>query len=276
LGFYENATLLDGNNSLAKVGKVKALVGMGNDLALKGEHSEYSRHGDSLASYDKALLIDPESIEALKGRGDVLASQGRFNESLEYYDKILGLDEENLEARKGKAAALAGMADGLYSQGRVKAAMDLYKNASQLYPDSQEALKGQVGVLVAEGDHLRDQGLMQDALKRYEDALAIWPESPKALAAIEQTRIALQSKKNDTQTADVVRQANERSAKDDYSYWLNRSMEHLRNGSFADALKGFNQSLEINPRGAAAWTGTGDALFGLGKFQRPSSLMIRP
>jgi protein O-GlcNAc transferase len=62
------------------------------------------RHGEALASFDRALAIDPDDTDALNGRGNVLKEMRRFAEALASYEKAVALDPDH-------AYAFSGMAD---------------------------------------------------------------------------------------------------------------------------------------------------------------------
>ena len=52
------------------------------------------RPEDALASFDKALELDPDNAEPHHNRGTALAALKRFEDALESYDKAIALDTE--------------------------------------------------------------------------------------------------------------------------------------------------------------------------------------
>jgi superkiller protein 3 len=51
-----------------------------------------------LSSYDKALAINPDQVEALNSRGDTLQQLRRFGAALSSYDKALAIKPDHVEA----------------------------------------------------------------------------------------------------------------------------------------------------------------------------------
>ncbi len=58
------------------------------------------RYADAVASYDKALTINPSNAEAWLNRGVALDYMGRYEESVASYDKALELQPNFTAARK--------------------------------------------------------------------------------------------------------------------------------------------------------------------------------
>ena len=49
------------------------------------------RKAGEVQSFDKALAVDANFKEALKGKGDALSRQGNDSQALQYYDKALSI-----------------------------------------------------------------------------------------------------------------------------------------------------------------------------------------
>ena len=59
--------------------------------------NEIKRYEDALASYDKALTLRSNYAEAYSSRGNALQELKRFEDALESYDKALSMKPNNVE-----------------------------------------------------------------------------------------------------------------------------------------------------------------------------------
>lgn len=65
-------------------------------------HYQLGEFDEALASYDQALTIDPNYIDALADKGLLLSQQGEFDEALTYFDQTLALEPEHIYALNNK------------------------------------------------------------------------------------------------------------------------------------------------------------------------------
>jgi tetratricopeptide (TPR) repeat protein len=105
----------------------------------------------ALASYDRALALQPDHADALNNRGNTLRALNRFDEALESYDRALAL-------RPNYAEALSNRGSTLEEVNRLDEALASYDRALALRPDFADALYNRGNTLLA--------------LKRYDEALA--------------------------------------------------------------------------------------------------------
>ena len=108
------------------------------------------------ASYDRALAIKPEHVEALNNRGNTLYALNRYEEALASYERALALKPDYADALNNRAAALQAL-------NRYEEALASYDRALALKPDHAEALN--------------NRGLALVALKRPDDALATFDQA---------------------------------------------------------------------------------------------------
>ncbi|HEY9736607.1 MAG TPA: substrate-binding domain-containing protein, partial [Trichocoleus sp.] len=94
----------------------------GSVLALLG------RPDRALESFNRALEMDPNSVEAWTGKGRLLASTGQLDEALFCFDKALELDATNGSAWAAKGQALLQM-------GRQQEGQDCLSRAAELGAD---------------------------------------------------------------------------------------------------------------------------------------------
>jgi len=82
---------------------VDALNSKGRALLKMGNNN------GSIPYFDKALAINPKYIYGLYGKGDALLNMGKYKESIVYFDKALAIDPTSTFALAGKKLDLAGL-----------------------------------------------------------------------------------------------------------------------------------------------------------------------
>ena len=91
-----------------------------------------NRHEAALASYDRVLASNPDLITVMRNRGNVMAALGRTDEALADYDRALALDPDDADALNGRGNALKQLR-------RIREAEGMFRRAVVLNPDSAEA-----------------------------------------------------------------------------------------------------------------------------------------
>ena len=98
------------------------------------------KYDEALQYFDKALTIDPSSVNALNNKGTALDHLKRYNEALQFYDKALSIDPSSVNALNNKATTL----DHLQ---RYDEALQFYDKALSIDPSSMKALNGKASIL---------------------------------------------------------------------------------------------------------------------------------
>jgi len=96
-----------------------------NYLKLGDFEFESHNYQKALEYFDKALVIDPEYVEAWIKKGLALRSQGGFERAIRCYDKALEIDPNRAEVWYNKGIALRGL-------GRFDEAVKFYDKALEL------------------------------------------------------------------------------------------------------------------------------------------------
>jgi tetratricopeptide (TPR) repeat protein len=138
-----------------------ALVNHGVQLAYE------QRFDEALASFDQAIALKPDLVEARLNRGIALFYLGRVDEALAGYDSALALQPDWAEALNHRAAALAKL-------GRLEQALESADRAITLGSDSAEICQ-EIGLALYRRDRL------DEALACYDRALALKPDWVEAL-----------------------------------------------------------------------------------------------
>jgi tetratricopeptide (TPR) repeat protein len=126
-----------------------------------------NRHGEALASYDKALALQPNYVEALYHRGVALRNLKRPAESLASFDRALSVKPDYVDAHSDRGYALQDLK-------RPAEALASYDRALAVRPDHAKTLYNRGGAL-------RDLQRPAEAVADYDKALAIRPDYAEAL-----------------------------------------------------------------------------------------------
>ena len=113
--------------------------------------------------YQKALTIEPHSIDILSNLGVALRRQDRLAEALEVFEKALAVDPDNPRLHQSRGNVL-------YELGRVKEAVAAYQQSLSLDPGALE-------VHESLNEVLWQQGMGEDHLASYSSALQMVPQS---------------------------------------------------------------------------------------------------
>jgi parallel beta-helix repeat protein len=130
-------------------------VGLGDSLAGAG------RYPEALASYERALEMDPAIAAAWDGKGDALTMTGSYEKAARSYDRALSIDPLSSETWYHKGNALAMLL-------RFEEALGCYDEAVRIDPAFAEAWN-------RKGVVQNRLGRYQEALESFERALAIEP-----------------------------------------------------------------------------------------------------
>ena len=95
--------------------------------------AKLKRFDDALASYDRALTLQPTYAEALYNRGNTLRELKRLNDALESYDRAISV-------RPDDANALSNRGVTLHDLKRFDEALASFERALALRPDDSEVL----------------------------------------------------------------------------------------------------------------------------------------
>jgi tetratricopeptide (TPR) repeat protein len=141
--------------------RAQALTGLGSTLLALGRREE------AIASFEEAVALAPDLVEAHYEMGVALSLLKRDDEAVAIWEKALAIDPDFAEA----ACALGRALDAL---GRHEDAIGRFEQALDVDPDYAEARFGLATVELALGRHT-------DALASFDKALASQPDHAASL-----------------------------------------------------------------------------------------------
>jgi protein O-GlcNAc transferase len=202
---------------------VQAHASMGDALFALG------RFTDAVASFDRALAIEPSRAELLNNRGNALLKLERREEALASYDRSLAF-------KPGAAEVLCNRGNVLRELGRPEEALADYAASLSSKPDYPQALYHR-------GAALRDLKRHAQALAAYTAALAIKPDYAEALC--DRGNTLLELSRHDEAIADYTRALTNRPHFAEALY--NRGIALSALGRHEPAAQQFVQLLRIEP-----------------------------
>ena len=206
-----------------------------------------SRNEEALASYQAALALKPDYVDALYNRGNAFYALGRATEALASFERALALKPDY-------ADALLNRAQILHDLGRAPEALDSIERALALKPDHAAALALRGRLLTA---LKRDA----EALVSFERALALKPDDADTLVARGNLHYAMKSFA--AALADCERGLLLRP--DAAPLHSNRGNALRELGRQHEALASFDRALALDPDYADASSNRGNALLELNR-----------
>jgi len=245
--------IISDNPDKVEVHNLKAIV----LLALDKEE-------EGLKAFEEGLKLDPKDPDLLITKAMYLGNRGNFGEEVYIYNKILDENPDN-------SFALANRGYAYFQSGEHEKAIENYNRALKVNPNLTIGweYKG-VYLLSYEKNY-------KEALVYFDKATELDPEAYKSWynkgAAFERLGMYKESyecidKATKFNPEDDLYQENRKGALGNYTNTiLNEAKTHFMSGRFSDAIKCYDEVLELNPNDTTALLNKGNALSELGKHE---------
>jgi tetratricopeptide (TPR) repeat protein len=226
-------------------------------------HMSRGKNEKALSCYDRALLTQPDFIQALSNRGALLKQMKRYDEALENYDRALAFQPDHVEVLNNRAGLLQEL-------GRYDEALAGYDRALALQPGYPEALNNRGVTLQALGRH-------HEALTSYDAALVRRPDFVEALVNRGVARYELKQYGNALANYDRAIALRP----DNADALSNRGNALDKLGRREEALASYNSALKLRPHHVEALYNRGVTLNKLRRFDQAlasydAALALRP
>jgi tetratricopeptide (TPR) repeat protein len=153
--------MVENNINNKESAQFNAMVKLKNAISFKNE----GKYESALMSFDEALKLQENYVDAWIMKGVILGQWGRCSESLKCYDKIIEIEPRSVKAWHLKAATFSMM-------NRFDQAVDSEAKAIELDPDN-------VDLYLRLAVFYQKLKKFEDAQKCYEDLLKKKPENPQ-------------------------------------------------------------------------------------------------
>ncbi|BAY17205.1 hypothetical protein NIES21_30400 [Anabaenopsis circularis NIES-21] len=197
---------------------------------------------NAIASYDRAIELQPESYEYWFNRGLTLFHLERFAEAVAAYDTAIDLKPDHYKAWYNRGGTLGEL--GLFAE-----AIASFSQAIEIHPNYPEAWASKALALLKLGQ-------VWEAITSYDQALELQPQDPEtwyyrgiAFAVSEQYAEAIAS----------YNQALELQP-DYYEVWIDRGVVLFNLKQWSEAIASWDKALAAQPDFYLAWYNRGVAL----------------
>jgi tetratricopeptide (TPR) repeat protein len=258
----------------------------GNDtqLLLDGDRLLKSeRYDEAIDSYNKAIELKSDCLEAWYNRGVALVELGRCQEAIDSLQHTLEFKPDYYEAWYNRGVALSNL--NLFQE-----AIDSYNRALEIKPDYHEAWNNRGIVLVELGRYQEAINSLERTLELKPDYYEAWNNRGIALVelgryqeAIDSYNIALKIKSDQHEAwhnrgIALVELARYEEAVDSYEgalefkpdkheAWYNRGIALVKLGRYEEAIDSYERAIKLKPDFLEAWYNRGAALRNLGRYE---------
>ncbi len=132
---------------------------------------------DALTSFERILAENPENLQALLKRGDILQRLGRYDDAVQSYNRALEMQPKNI--------------DGLNRRGNAFLALDRHEEALESYDRALETAPHNAVLFFNRGNVLQQLGRMDEAVEDYSRALSFKPDFAEASMEQSHCRLAV-------------------------------------------------------------------------------------
>ena len=203
---------------------------------------------EAIAAVGKALLRDPNSLDALGLQAALLQTTGRSAEALEPLSKVVARQPGNAEAWYNRGVVLIDL-------GRWQEAVESFDRALSLQQTPM--------AWTNRGSALQRLDRLEDALESTERALKLAPGFAVALY----NRGVVLRRLMRTDDAIAAFDATLVAAPQDAEVWIERAGALFEASRLEEALASYEQGLTLRPEAVAGWTGRGAVLHGLKRYE---------
>ncbi|AFY38783.1 Tetratricopeptide TPR_1 repeat-containing protein [[Leptolyngbya] sp. PCC 7376] len=203
---------------------------------------------EAIASYDKALEINPNDQDIWNNRGSALSTLGKKDEAITSYDKALEINPDDQDTWNNRGSTLSDL-------GRKEEAITSYDKSLEINPNHYQAWRNR-------GSALSDLGRKEEAIISFDKALEINPNYHEAWGARGNALLACERYEEAITSFDKAFDISPNY--DETPYGRGYALEKL--GKHEEAIISFDKALEINPNHYQAWNGKGRALVELAQF----------
>ncbi|EKU98480.1 TPR repeat-containing protein [Leptolyngbya sp. PCC 7375] len=204
---------------------------------------------EAIASYDKALNINPDDHNAWIGKGTALEKLRKYKEALISHNKALEIKPDDALGWYNKGVQLGQL-------GRDEEAIASYDNAVNINPNDHNSWNNR-------GNSLVNLGRYEEAIASYDKAVEVNPNDHNAWNNRGNSLTNLGRYEEAIASYDKAVEVNP----DNHSAWYSRGNSLANLGRYQEAIASYDQAVEVNPDDHLAWYNRGISLASLGHYQ---------
>lgn len=211
--------------------------------------SRLGRKSDALATFDRAIAVQPQNPEVYNNRGITLREMQRFEEALTNYGLALAIRPDYAEALNNRGNALKELK-------RFEEALASYERAIEIRPDYIEAQNNH-------GNTLQELKRFKEALAAFDRLLGLKPDHAGAL---NNRGVALRAmQRHDEALASYDRALAAAPNYAEAHYNRGNTLHEMKR--FDEALASYERAIALQPNHAEAFNNRGNAQRELDRYQ---------
>ncbi|HET9409347.1 MAG TPA: tetratricopeptide repeat protein [Candidatus Sulfotelmatobacter sp.] len=145
--------------------------------ALGAAYEQRKDYKDAIEAYRKAIVLDRDNLDAIRGLAENLLSDGQVDAALDQYKVIADANPEDPQS-------YVHMAEIYRRQGKFDQALENLKKADSMEPDSLEVPYNMAAVYEAQGRYDDAAKLLQDLVKKTEKPDTSYSQADRSNRAI--------------------------------------------------------------------------------------------
>ncbi len=168
--------------------------------ALGYTYEQQKQYKNSIAAYRKAIELDHDNLDAIRGLAQNLMNDGQTDAALEQYKVIVDASPED-------AQTYLRMSEIYRKSGKFDQALESLKKAGSMVPESIEVPYNMAAVYQAQGRYDEAIQVLQDLLKKTEKTDNTYTQAEKNNRSVFLERLGTiyRDNKNDTQAIDTFK-----------------------------------------------------------------------
>ena len=144
---------------------------MKGTMQIEGEN-----YAAAIESFQEALAVDPENLQAQVNVAAVRFEQQAFEDAVAEYRKALTIDDEDVAARAGLCEAHLALGDQAFSGNRIEDAIHSYQQVLEINAEHTDARQRMADIYKQRAEEAVTETRFDQALSAYRQALNYTPE----------------------------------------------------------------------------------------------------
>ena len=158
------------------------------------EFSETRQYDQAIDSFQRALEVDPDNIQAQVNIAAVYMGQKDYEKAVIEFEKALAFDDEDVSARSGLCEAHLALGDAAILRNRTREAIQSYQRVLVINSEHTEARQRMAELMRQRAEKALTDGKDEEALSAFAEALRYTPEEPALIKRVEQIRTEKRAK----------------------------------------------------------------------------------
>ncbi len=203
-------------------------------LEIGDEYRDRGQLEQALSSYQQALAVQANNINALYNMGAIYLDQGKHQLAASSFEKALQVDSEHIAARQGFCEAHLALGDQARKTGNTTEAVESYQTILNITPVHAQARGNLADIYRKQAEAHLSAGQDQQALEQLKLAMEMTPEDQDLKARYQQIL--------DQKKAALVKS------------WMDKAGRALRRQRWDEAAALAQEALKIDPDNTALQT----------------------